>query len=138
MPPTAQPRTEPAVATAPKPAVANARMAAVEPIQQQLPERVVEMLNAQRGREAVTQIARAAQGAGDVAVAPPQNAATAAPAPAAGIAEPRVVVEPGAPAIQFAPARPANLKLGADRFSAGHVSGFEIGAPCGSDSRRDG
>ena len=63
------------------------------------------MLNAQRGREAVTQIARAAQGAGDVAIAPAQNSATQAPA--AGIAEPRVVVEPAAPAIQFAPARPA-------------------------------
>jgi len=77
------------------PAAAAARPAgpAVEPIQQQLPERVVEMLNAQRGREAVTQIARAAAAGGPAVGVSTQ-----------GIAEPRVVVEPAAPAVEFAPA----------------------------------
>jgi len=118
------PRTIPREAGVPRPApvqTADARPGAaarhaagpaVEPIQQRLPERVVEMLNAHRGRQAVTAIARAAR--------PAQNAATAQAAPGgavavpadagtarqvtAAVAEPRVVVEPAAPAIRFAPA----------------------------------
>ena len=70
-------------------------------LRQRLPDRVVERLNAQRGREAVTAIARTAR--------PVEAAAAEAAQPvqaiaAAAVAEPRVAVEVATPVIRFAPA----------------------------------
>jgi hypothetical protein len=96
-------RTVAREAPGPRPDAGTARAGgpAVEPLQQSMPQRVVEMLNAARGRQAVTAIAQANRPAANIATAPPAPAAETRPV--ATPAEPRIAVTPATPTVRFSP-----------------------------------